>query len=54
MQNIPQEIEKQKLEMNKVFEVYRILEGFKYRFNKEDMDRRWYVFGCPRDTNDLV
>lgn len=40
--------------MNKCFDVYKILEGFKYRFNKEDMDKRWFIFGCPRDTNDLV
>jgi dynein heavy chain len=40
--------------MNKCFDVYKILEAFKYRFNKEDMDRRWIIFGCPRDTIDLV
>jgi dynein heavy chain len=54
MQNIPVEIEKNKMEMNKCFEVYKILDEFSYRFNKEDMDRRWHVFGCPRDTLELV
>lgn len=54
MQNIPAEIEKQKIEMNKCFEVYKILDSFNYRFTKEDMDRKWFIFGCPRDTLDLV
>ena len=40
--------------MNKCFEVFKILDGFKYRFNKEDMDKRWIIFGCPRDTQELV
>ncbi len=22
----------------------------KKRFSKDDMDKRWYIFGCPRDT----
>ena len=54
MQNLPLDIEKQKIEMNKCFDIYRILEDFNFRFNKEDMDRRWHIFGCPRDTMDLV
>ena len=40
--------------MYKCFDIYKILEGFRYRFSKEDMDKRWIIFGCPRDTNELV
>jgi dynein heavy chain, axonemal len=40
--------------MNKCFEVYKILEDFNYRFSKEDMDKRWMIFGSPKDTMALV
>ena len=51
---MPAELEKIKLEMNKCFEVYKILEGFNFRFSKEDMDRKWNVFGGSRDVFDLI
>lgn len=55
MQNtVPQELEKQKVEMTKCFDIYKILEGFNYKFSKEDMDRKWTVFGSPKDTMELI
>jgi dynein heavy chain, axonemal len=47
-------LEKLKLEMNKCFDVYKILEGFNYRFSKEDLDRRWNVYGGIRDIMNLI
>lgn len=29
------EMEKMKIEMNKCFDIYKILEGFNYRFSKD-------------------
>lgn len=40
--------------MNKCFDVYKILEGFNYRFSKEDLDRKWNVFGGTRDIINLI
>jgi len=36
MANIPVELDKIKVEMNKTFEVYTILENFNFRFSKDD------------------
>jgi dynein heavy chain len=33
--NMPTEMEKMKIEMNKCFDIYKILEGFNYRFSKD-------------------
>ncbi|CAD8156782.1 unnamed protein product [Paramecium pentaurelia] len=55
MQNLPNEVDKLKVETQKCFDIYKILDEFSYRgFQKEDLDRKWYVFGCPKDTFDLV
>lgn len=54
MQGIPTELEKLKQEMNKCFDVYRILEGFNYRFSKDDLDRRWHVYGGIKDIMQLI
>jgi len=54
MQNIPTEISKLKVEMNRCFDIYGMLEGFKHKFTKEDMDKRWIIYGFPRETMDLV
>ena len=40
--------------MNKSFDIIKILEGFKYRFTKEDMDKKWSIFGYPHDTMKLI
>ena len=48
------EMEKMKLEMHKCFETYRILEAFNYRFSKDELDKRWIIFGSPKELNELV
>jgi len=54
MANIPVELDKIKVEMNKTFEVYTILENFNFRFSKDDMDKRWTIFGGPAEINTLI
>jgi dynein heavy chain len=51
---VPGELEKLKQEMAKCFDVYKILEGFNYRFSKDDMDRKWTVFGGTKDVLELI
>jgi len=50
MENIPLELEKLKLEMDKCFEVYQKLESFNYRFSKDDYDKKWIIFGGIKET----
>lgn len=40
--------------MNKCFDIYKILEGFNYRFPKDDLDKKWNVFGSPKDIIELI
>ena len=54
MANMPSEIEKVKIKMNSVFDVYTILESFNYKFTKDDMTRKWNIFAAPRDINALI
>lgn len=46
--NMPTEMQKMKLEMTKCFDIYKILEGFNYRFSKDELDKRWIIFGSPK------
>jgi len=54
MQNIPTELEKLKLEMDKCFEVYQKLESFNYRFSKDDYDKKWIIFGGIKEILELI
>jgi hypothetical protein len=38
MENIPNDLDKIKVEMTKCFDIYAILDGFGYRFSKLDLD----------------
>ncbi|CAD8128486.1 unnamed protein product [Paramecium sonneborni] len=49
------EVDKLKMETSKYFELQKILDEFSFRgFQKEDLDTKQYVFGCPKATFDLV
>lgn len=48
------ELEKLKTEMNKVFDVYKIMEDFNYKFTPDEMNKRWNVFAGPRDILQLI
>lgn len=54
MNNVPNELEKLKLEMNKGFEIYEVLEEFNWRFSIDDLNRRWNVFAAPRELYKLM
>lgn len=54
MQQVPGDLEKLKIEMDKCFDVYKILEGFSYRFSKDDMDKKWMIFGGTKDVLELI
>lgn len=54
MQSVPGELEKIKVEMGKCFDVYKILESFNHRFSKDDLDKKWIVYGGIRDILDLI
>lgn len=43
-----------RLEMGKCFDIYKTLEDFNYRFNKEDLDKRWLIFSSPKELMELV
>lgn len=40
--------------MNKVFDVYKIMEDFNYKFTSDEMNKRWNVFAGPRDIMQLI
>ncbi len=50
MQDLPNLLDKIKIDMNKTFDIYKSLEEFNYRFTNEQMNKRWRVFGGPRDV----
>lgn len=55
MSNLPGEVDKLKIETGKCFDIYRTLDEFSYRgFQKDDLDRKWVIFGCPKDTFELM
>jgi dynein heavy chain len=41
MNNMPMEIEKLKVDMDKCFEIYAILEEFDHKFSNDEMNKRW-------------
>ncbi len=49
MANLPIELDKLKTDMNKVFDVYKIMEEFNYKFTPDEMSKRWNTFAGPRD-----
>lgn len=54
MANLPQELEKMKEDIDKSCELYDLLEPFKVRFQPEDIQRRWQVYGGPKEILELV
>lgn len=41
MNNMPIEIEKLKVDMDKCFDIYKILEDFNHRFSNDEVNKRW-------------
>jgi dynein heavy chain len=40
--------------MNKCFDIYTILEEFNWRFTTDEMNRRWQVFGGPKEITQAI
>lgn len=43
-----------KYKQNQLFDVFRMLEEFNYRFPVEDIQRRWKIFGTPKEIKELI
>ena len=54
MQNLPIEIAKIESEQKSSLEIYKTLEDFNFRFSKDDMNRKWQVFGNTKEVMDLM
>lgn len=54
IQNLPIELEKIKIEINKCLDIYKTLEDYNYRFTAEDMNKRWLIFGGPKETIEIA
>ena len=40
--------------MDRCFEVFNVLDSFSYRFSKEDLDKKWIIYGGIKDTFELM
>lgn len=54
MANLPLELDKMREDIDKSSELYDLLEPFKVKFNPEDIQRRWQVYGGPKEILELV
>ena len=54
MQNLPNELLRIDTEQKSSLEIYKILEEFNFKFSKEDMNRRWQVFGNAKEVIELM
>ena len=51
MASVPNEIQKLRNEIAAGMKVYKILEGFQYKFaDEDDYDKQWRLFGSPLET----
>ena len=52
MAGVPNEIQKLKNEIAAGMKVYKILEGFQYKYaDEDDYDKQWRLFGSPLETH---
>lgn len=54
MQNLPNELLKIDGDQKSSLEIYKILEEFNFKFSKEDMNKRWQVFGNTKEVTELM
>lgn len=52
--DIPGELEKIQFEIQNCLDIYGNLEEFQYRFPTDDLNRRWQVFGGPKDILEMI
>lgn len=51
---LPSELEKMKVRMTQLFDVFKMLEEFNYRFPLDDFQRRWKIFGSPKEVKEMI
>lgn len=55
MASVPSEIEKMNAEIKNCMNIYDILGQFGYKYaDDEDYDKKWRVFGAPKDTVEKI
>jgi len=54
MAGIPKDLEGIRLEIGECLEIYGILEEFNYKFSIEDLNKKWLIYGGPKDTLELI
>lgn len=54
MNQLPIELEKIKIEINKTLDIYGTLEEYNYRFKQDDLNKRWMIFGGPKEVYELM
>ena len=54
MENLPNELVKVRQEINETVDIYRILEEFNHKFTKEDLNKKWMIFGGPKEVLELM
>ena len=53
MENIPQELKQFEETISECLMIYDHLENYEFKFPKKDLDKRWEIFGSPKDIMEL-
>ena len=54
MSQVPQTIDKIRLDIEKSMAVYDLMEPFKYKFQPEHIQKKWAVFSGPKEILELI
>ena len=54
MNNLPNEINKVQDDIKKTTQIYGILESFNFKFTKDEMNKKWFIIGGPKETYTLM
>jgi len=52
--DLPTTLEKIKGETSECIDIYGILEDYNYKIAKEDLNKRWEIFGGPKKVHELI
>jgi len=47
-------LEKIRREIDRMNEVYDLMETFEYKFSEEDYRKKWHVFAGPKEILELI
>ena len=50
MANAPNDINKLKIEIGQVMEIYGILDEFNFKLTSDDIKKKYELYGSPKDT----